>query len=68
MLNIYSEIIDRDVPVQLGLDLMQAHKLVLDFNEDVIKSGIFQLALPIEYQNVHAVTTIHPIVYFYAKL
>lgn len=43
-LNFYANIVDGDIPLLFGLHAMQPHKLILEINRGVVRSGILKWA------------------------
>lgn len=39
VIDFHADIVDEDIPLLLGSDVMRKHKLVLDFVENVVRSG-----------------------------
>lgn len=54
ILDFDTDINDGDIQLLLLLDVMLAHKIILDFNDSVLRSGIFRESLPTKYQGGHA--------------
>lgn len=56
-LDFYAEIIEGEIPLLLGLDVMRQNRLILDFNTNVVTGGLFKGSLTISYQRWHALVT-----------
>lgn len=42
-----ADVVDGDIPLLLGLDVMRCHGLIMDFHTDTMRSGQYQRFLPI---------------------